>query len=80
MGIRKNVKLALVLLQVILLASAFFVLFSPVTAILFILSEISFAEVADFLALAVVSDGLGAVLFLETLAWVAFKKNRKVRK
>lgn len=80
MGIQKSVKIALVLLQVGILASAFFFFFGWVAAILYVLGEVSVAEILDYLLVMASMEGFGFMVFLEGLAYYTFKKNRKVRK
>lgn len=77
---KKSVKFALGLLQVIILASAFFFFFGSVASILYILGEVDVAVVMDYLLLMSSMEGFGIVVFLEGLYYYTFKRGRKVRK
>lgn len=78
--IKRHIHFVLVLLQVGLLTSAFFLLFGWVSAVLFILGEVSVAEILDYLIVMSSMEGFGLFVFFEGLAWVVLKKNRKARK
>jgi hypothetical protein len=73
----KRVKYALVILQVGILASAFFAFFGFVAMALYILGEISIAEIVEYLILTTSWESVSFVTVLEGLLWVAFKKNRR---
>lgn len=75
--IKRHIKFALVLLQIGLLSSAFFFLFGVSSAILFVLNEISLADILDFLLIMSSMEGFSFIVFLEGLFWVVFKKNKK---
>jgi len=74
---RKFVKYALVVMQVGILASAFFFFFGWIAMVLYVLGEISIAEIVDYLLIMTSMEGFSFLVFLEGLAWVAFKKNRR---
>ncbi len=77
---RNFVKYALVVIQVGILASAFFFFFGWVAMALYILGEISIAEIVDYLLLMTSMEGFSFIVFLEGLAWVVFsKKNRRTK-
>ena len=73
---KKRIKYALVLLQVGLLASAFFLFFGLVAMTLYLIGEISIAEIVDYLLLSTTWESVGIITFFEGLIWIAFKKNR----
>ncbi|MDE1770173.1 MAG: hypothetical protein KGI28_06440 [Thaumarchaeota archaeon] len=72
----RRIKYALVLLQVGLLASAFFLFFGLVAMTLYLIGEISIAEIVDYLLLSTTWESVSLITFLEGLIWIAFKKNR----
>lgn len=74
----KCIKYALVLLQVGLLASAFFLFFGFVAMVLYLLGELSIAEIVDYLIISTTWESVSLITFLEGLLWVTFKKTRKV--
>jgi hypothetical protein len=74
---RNFVKYALVVIQVGILASAFFFFFGWVAMVLYILGEISVAEIVDYLLIMSSMEGFSFIVFLEGLAWMALKKNRR---
>ena len=73
----KRVRYALVLLQIGILASAFFLFFGFVAMILYLLGELSIAEIVDYLIISTTWESVSIITFLEGLLWVAFKKTRK---
>lgn len=76
---RNFVKYALVVIQVGILASAFFFFFGWMAMVFYILGEISVAEIVDYLLIMSSMEGFSFIVFLEGLAWVALKKNRRKR-
>lgn len=73
----KRIKYALVLLQVGLLASAFFIFFGFVAMILYLLGELSIAEIMEYLIISTTWESVSLTTFFSGLLWVAFKKTRK---
>jgi hypothetical protein len=71
------VRNALVVIQVGILASAFFFFFGWLAMVLYILGEISIAEIVDYLLLMTSMQGFSLFVFFEGLMWVVFKKSRR---
>lgn len=74
---RNFVKYTLVVAQVGILSILFFSFFGWIAMVLYILGEISVAEIVDYLFIMSSMEGFGFIVFLEGLAWVVLKKNRR---
>lgn len=75
-----RVKYTLVLIQVGLLASAFFLFFGSVAMVLYVIGELSIPEIVDYLLISTTWESVSLVTFLQGLLWVTFKKTKKVVK
>lgn len=64
-------------IQVGILASAFFFFFGWLAMALYVFGEISIAEIVDYLVIMTSMEGFSFIVFLEGLSWVVLKKNRK---
>ena len=78
MGFRKSVKFALALLQVGILASAFFFFFGWIAMILYVLGEISIAEILDYLLVMASMEGFSFVVFLERSLMGCLEEEQKI--
>ena len=65
--------------QIIILTTAFFFVSGLFASILYLLGEVSFAEVLEYLEILAGSEGVSIPVFLEGLWYYTFKKNRKNR-
>lgn len=69
-----------VLVQVIFLAIAFFFISGFFASALYLLGEVNFAEVLEYLEILAGSESVSIPIFLEGLFYFTFRKNRKARK
>ena len=72
-------KKIVVLVQVIFLATAFFFMSGFFASALYLLGEVEFSEVLQYLEILAGSESVSIPIFLEGLFYYTFKKNRKLR-
>jgi len=70
-------KEVIVVLQVVALATAFFFISGLFASVLYLLGEVSFAEVLEYLEILAGSESVSIPVFLEGLFYYTFKKNRR---
>jgi hypothetical protein len=75
--LHRQVRYALVIIQVLTLASAFFLLTGFIGLALFLIGEISFAEIVEYLMIATTWESISIITFLQGLVWTFFKRRMK---
>jgi hypothetical protein len=70
----KSTRKAIVIAEVLIIASLFFLVTSFVGLALFLLSEISLVEVSEYLMVATTWESISIITFLRGLMWVFFKR------
>ena len=70
-------KQVIVILQVVILAIAFFIISGLFASILYLLGEVSWAEVVTYCEILAGSESVSTPIFLEGLFYYTFKKNRR---
>lgn len=75
--LQKRIRYALVIIQIITLASAFFLFTGFIGLALFLMGEVSLVEIAEYLILATTWESISIITFLQGLLWTFFKRRIK---